>query len=366
MSTTFPIDVTVTRLVEFHGLADALCLAELGRLPTHTLDDPVAELILLQALQGQTGEQIQAWLHDQTEAIAHRTKPVPPPFQPAPRFWRGNLCGVRVEGLPPVPGGAADPTLVLSWFYDRYDLLGRTAIASAWHAKHYTHVLLSWPDSRAVGQSPQQFLATCQELIAAGFYPAVMLCSKDHDPPSVDGILANIAPVLPLLVGVVPIFCVGWELSLWLSPTQVQQLIDTLAPLCLAQPGTLTYVHFQQGYCSFQQPGEFVADFWKRQVGKLHGVLRQKILAQTPDQYRYDSGGIVDVLQRFAGNFNMPADSGFGHPFDCVELEITAQDQFNSTCTEAQGDALGRWALATPVQSGPAGLVSVMGSGNGS
>src|SRR5882724_9523898 len=53
MSTTFPITVTVDRLVEFHGLADALCLAELGRLPTHNAGDPVAEIIKLKALQGE-------------------------------------------------------------------------------------------------------------------------------------------------------------------------------------------------------------------------------------------------------------------------------------------------------------------------
>src|SRR4029077_9866581 len=73
--TTFPIDVSVDRLVEFHGLADALCQAELGRLPTHTPGDPVAEIIEMMALQGKTGEQIQAWLHDQPEAVAWRTKP---------------------------------------------------------------------------------------------------------------------------------------------------------------------------------------------------------------------------------------------------------------------------------------------------
>jgi hypothetical protein len=77
--TEFPIHVTVDRLVEFHGLADALCRAELGRLPSHTTGDPVAEIILLQALQGETGAQIQAWLHDEPEAVAHRVVPEKPP-----------------------------------------------------------------------------------------------------------------------------------------------------------------------------------------------------------------------------------------------------------------------------------------------
>ena len=77
--------------------------------------------------------------------------PPPPvnPFKPAPRFWKGNMCGVHVVGLPPVDGGASDSSLVLSWFYDRYQPASRTRIRAAWKAKGYTHVLLSWPDAVA-------------------------------------------------------------------------------------------------------------------------------------------------------------------------------------------------------------------------
>jgi hypothetical protein len=72
--THFPIEVTVARLVEFHRLADALCLQELGRLPGHTLDDPVAEIITLKALQGQTGPEIHWWLSAQPEAVGYRNR----------------------------------------------------------------------------------------------------------------------------------------------------------------------------------------------------------------------------------------------------------------------------------------------------
>ena len=74
---------------------------------------------------------------------------------------------------------------------------------------------------------------------------------------------------------------------------------------------------------------------------------------------------ICDVLTRFAGNFNVSPDSGFGHPFDDVELEITATLQFNGDMTEADGNSWGQWAIDTPPQGGPAGLVGVQGSGNG-
>jgi hypothetical protein len=280
------------------------------------------------------------------------------PFRNAPRFWRGNMCGVRVPGLPPVDGGSSDASLALSWFYDRYDAAARGIIRQSWRNKNYSHVLLSWPDSRAFGQSPQQFLATCRELIADGFYPCVMLSAKGIDPPDMNTILASVMTVLPSLVGVVPMFCIGWELSLWLSPQQVQLLIDEITRFTLKQEGTLNYVHFQEGYFAYQLPGLTTADFWKANVGKLNGVLHQRDLSWDQPMYQ---ARITDCLARFAGCFNFPSDSGFGHPFDFVACEITAQPQFNGQMTEAEGDAWGQVAITTP----PIGDVRVMGSGNG-
>ncbi len=288
------------------------------------------------------------------------------PFIPAPRGWAGQMCGQRIPGLPPVPGGAADPTLFLSWFYDRFAKDVRDGlIRPAMKARHYWDTLLSWPDAQAVGGTPASFLAICRELIADGFRPAVMLSAKptsSADIRTVPETIANILLVLPSLVGVVPRFCIGWELSLWLTPTDVQTLIDALAPVWLKQAGTLGYVHFQQGYFSFPQPGQNNASFWRLQVGKLHGVLYQRRLDDSQALYQ---AHLADCTTRCAGNFGMPLDSGFGHPFDTVAFEITAQPQFNGQMTEAEGDSWGRCALATPVQHGPAGDVLVMGSGNG-
>lgn len=286
-----------------------------------------------------------------------------PAFQAAPRFWKANMCGIRISGLPVIPGGAPDPSLFLSWFYGRYDSAWRTIIRQAMKGAGYTHWLLSWPDERANGCTPEGFKALCVELIQDGFYPCPMLYSKDYDPTDFDGVMANIAPVLPAIVGLVPLVCIGWELSIALSPQTVQALIDALAPL-FTPSGCRVYVHFQEGYSSFQVEGPFAA-FWNINVGKLTGVLRQKLLRQNRDEYRYDSGGISDVLTRFAGNFGVVSDSGFGHPFDDVELEITASFQYNNGMSESEGDSWGQWAIDTPAQYGPAGAVRVMGSGNG-
>ena len=291
--------------------------------------------------------------------------PEPPDhFIPAPREWVGQMGGVHVEGLPAIYWGPPDASLVLSWLYDRYPSEWRARIRAAWHARGYTHVVLSWPDARAFDPSPTRFLDIVVELIVDGFAPCVMWCSKDFDPPDVPAILAGIEDAVTLLTGTLPLCCIGWELSLWLNPTQVQELIDALAPRFTAY-GCRVYVHFQQGYSSFQQENKFFADFWKLQVGKLTGVLHQRILGTTPQEYREASGGLQDVLERFAGNFFCPSDSGFGHAFDLIAWEVSCADQFNGTTSETQGDALGTWALRTPRATGPAGAVGVMGVGNG-
>lgn len=288
----------------------------------------------------------------QAEVGPHPAPPPPGPFKPAPRYWRGNMCGVRVPAIATVVGGAADPTLVLSWLYDRYDASDRKAIRNAWRWKGYTHILLSWPDSRNFNRSPEQFRETCQELIDDGFFPCVMLCSKDFDPADVAAIFHALHDVLTQLVGLVPMFCIGWELSLWLSPSQVQELIDVISPVCLAQPGTLVYVNFQERYMSFPPPNTDNATFWRANIGKLTGVLAQKLISQTDAEFL---DWIHDCLARFCGGFNMPTG------FDFVMLEISADSQFKGTCSEAEGDRLGRVAINAPAVGG----VSVQGSGNG-
>jgi hypothetical protein len=263
------------------------------------------------------------------------------------------MGGIRVPGLPFVSGMEGAPEgLVLSWFYDRYDDLTRASIRAEYRRKGYTHWLLSWPDARAHGCSLARFKALCEELIDDGFFPCVMLSSKDFDHHEVADILAGLKPVLDALVGLVPMFCIGWELSLWQNPTTCQELIDAIAPRCKQQAGTLVSVHFQEGYPSFQQPGGSVADFWNPNVGKLDGLLYQKIIAQDDAQF-LDS--IHDNLARFGGGFNMVPG------FDWVALELTVMTQFAGTCSEAEGDRIGRLAINAPAVNGK----TADGSGNG-
>lgn len=206
--TQFPIDVTVDRLVEFHGLADALCVAELGRYPTHTVGDPVAEIIEMMALRGQTGEQIQAWLHEQPEAIAHRTKP---PLPPIPT--REQVCGVHLtfQGLT-VETQQYGP---IAWFEPWLVALSesdRQAVYAAKHAAGDRHCIVEFlpggtiynepPFDRYVSPNyeadPPAFRAIVEEIIRADFTPIVVFNGDNADNPT-DG-YPNALRQLPILV----------------------------------------------------------------------------------------------------------------------------------------------------------------------
>jgi hypothetical protein len=286
------------------------------------------------------------------------------PAAPNLRWFRANSFGVHVPGLPSVIGSANDPSLCLSWFYNRYtNPVDRASILAAHQARGLTHFQLSWPDARVTGCDIPTYVALSQEVAAAGFYVGHFLCGKGNDSPDTGAIIAGVTPVIQALqaANVIPWACVGWELTLWLSSDQIQALIDAFASLLV--PATNLYVHFQPGYMSDGR-GTAVADFWNPQVGKLTGVLFQDP-AGVANNCSGHQGRLNDVLQRLAGNDRMPTNSGFGHPFDGVDYEVTSQDQFDGNVSEAQGDAAGFNGICAPAQSGPAGVVGMMGYGNG-
>lgn len=273
----------------------------------------------------------------------------------APREYVGNMCGVRV-GV-----DRYGPDAMCSWLYDRWDPGTRAGIRAAHKAKGYVDFVLSWPDSRAAGATVDGFLATCQELIVDGFRPVVMLLSKDYDPhDDEDGCWRALEALLPRLA--TPRACsrvgVAWEASLWMSPTIHANLCRRVAAV-VRPAGIRVYCHFQEGYGSYQEDGGTTADFWNPMAGVLDGLFHQRNLRQGKDEYRTGSGGIVDMLERFAGNF------GFTAPFDFIAWEITAQPQYQGAMSEAEGDDWGRWAIDTPSASGPFGEARVLGSGNG-
>ncbi len=158
-------------------------------------------------------------------------------------------------------------------------------------------------------------------------------------------------------------YCVGGELDLWNSYASLQALIDAIAPRVNAIKRTLG-VHFSTNRADWRPdvPGSTFADFWNPNQGKLSDLWFQADPVASDANLQAE---MIPILTRFAGNDGVVSDSGFGHPFDCHAVEISLQTMFNGDMDQAECDRRGSVELATPPQGGPAGVVSVMGSGNG-
>lgn len=286
------------------------------------------------------------------------------PAAPNKRWFRGDFCGVTVPGLPAVTGGASDPSVVLSWFLDRYSPANQALIFAAHHVNGYTHFKLSWPDSRdGNGQSIAQFVGTCQLVQANGFYPVVFLTSKVYDgkdpaPASLDAIMAA------LIAGAcIPIASVGWELDLFNTPGATLQTLITHVTNTLVPTGCNVYVHFSPGYVAWQAPGDLGSAFWIANAGKLTGLLHQ---ADPAWDCGYYQAKLADLQVRFGlGAAGWPTDSGLGHPFDIVADEYSASARFAGSLSEAAAKQMGLQAISSPAPGGGPAPIPVMGFNNG-
>lgn len=283
----------------------------------------------------------------------------------APRLYRGDM-GVFIPGAPDV-GAGGDQNLVLSFMYPRYPPLFRAVIREVWAARQSLDVLLSWQDDVASGISLAQCVVIRQELCAAGFRPCEWLASKVYMPrDDAAGTLALMEPALAafLRADCVSRYCVGGELDLWNTYGSLQAITDAIAPRVNAAGRTLA-VHFSTNRADWRpdHPGSTFADYWNPNQGKLSGGLWFQADSTASDADL--QAEMIPILERFAGNDGVVPDCGFGHPFDCHAVEISLQAMFDGAMDQAECDRRGRVLLATPAQGGPAGLVAVMGSGNG-
>ena len=76
---------------------------------------------------------------------------------------------------------------------------------------------------------------------------------------------------------------------------------------------------------------------------------------------------LADCLDRFAGKFNCPGDSGIPGwgPFNFISLESTSMNAYNNGMDEATQNWWATLAVTTQPTEGPFGPVPVSGSGNG-
>jgi len=282
----------------------------------------------------------------------------------APRLYRGDM-GVFIDGAPDVGAGGVQ-NLVLSFMYPRYPSGFRAIIRAVWKQRQSLDVLLSWQDDAAYGITLGQILDVRRELCAEGFRPCEWMASKVYMPrDDAAGTLQIMEPTLAAFLSAdcISRYCVGGELDLWNTYDSLQAITDAIAPRINGIGRTLA-VHFSTNRADWRpdHPGSTFADYWNLNQGKLSALWFQADSEASDANLQAE---MVPILERFAGNDGVVPDSGFGHPFDCHAVEISLQKMFDGGMDQAECDRRGRVELATPAQGGPAGMVSVMGSGNG-
>lgn len=304
MSTTFPIDITSARLVEFWGTINAICLQEIGRVGSHTADDAVFEIMELMAFEGQTGEQLTAWLHDQPEAIAYRAQPPIPPIIPDVRKWRGAFC--IPDALPGIPYG--DGKRIWTPAFTCYDADWQDRILTAFKARGYTHFVYNiarpyhgdYPEPDPL-DDPARVRRDLLKIRAAGLVPVVAACDDQ------DG--GNVVPYQAFVqnADLIPVCFPMWEMNgpLGVDAMQGGQSVGRIADCVLnvraAAPKADLYVHFTAGHGAGAEPE---GDWWQW-FAALGGV---GLLSQDDGYNRKPDGdpvgtaaGLTDTARHFRG-----------------------------------------------------------------
>lgn len=265
------------------------------------------------------------------------------PFQVMNPIWKGNDCGIHLDYLPKIDGGSSDQTLFVGWMYDRYptDIRARIRVD---YAKQFTHIALSWIDAFDNGESPESFLLKCQEWDDVNVEVGVFLTAKesgfDHNVPA---LVEFATRFLNVAVGIIPAFVLAWEESLFLDTDEIWEACRLLSPIILKQQGTLFYLHEQEGYMGFPKPDQDQASFWWPLQGLVHGILLQRRLNTTDEDFAF---WIQDCLARLNGGFNMPKSNGIdGRKLFGTGFELNYMDQFFNGATTDSGNRLGHIAI---------------------
>lgn len=331
-----------------------------------------------------------------------RVLPFTPPSQPDKLFYRGNFCGVRVPGIPLLPGMAG--YTVPPWNQNQapfcppimaQDLMfywakGLTDAVSSYFQVYlrdgYTHLQVSVGHAVEAGLSPDQLVAFCWAAKSAGIRfldfwwlgggpwgwdserPDIHPENRDRDWAYWWGV---IQPYWQAVLSLMDCCCVGWQLdgyntadprqidSTWQAP--IQNIIDGFAALCvpLEIPIGTHWRNEAGAWPSPPNPYGLPVDrfgWWKRQHGELTWFHHQGDVNLDIGTYQ---AKLVDTLNPF-GDGRMGTSGLFGdRPYSLIVYEDSAQAQFNLYMNEDEGDQRGYLLSCTHAAS------HVGGYGNG-
>jgi hypothetical protein len=312
------------------------------------------------------------------------------PSQRDLHFYRGNFCGIRLDGAPSVPGSNHDhPSLIMAALLDNYPAEWQHAYLMEYAQNGYTHLQRSLGHALYYGHSLDNYISLsrvareqyglyCDHwLMGGGEGTGWAFKAKDQ---TVDYWRPFLTPYINALVGagVMDTCCVGWQLDQFNIPGNV--LIGIIAWMAQAVPQSVPlFTHWvNEALAWWKDGGEVWTDdytgstnvdnrftWWWVMQPYLTGGHHQGSNAMAigdPKQYQ---DRLLDTLDPFGGDLSK-GDMGQSHrdgvrPFALTAFEVTAQYQFDAQCTEDQGDLAGYLAMCT---TSPTGL-PMAGYGNG-
>ena len=291
------------------------------------------------------GPYASCWTHDAFDTAL----PFVPPATPTLDFHRGNFCGLRVPGLPYVPGCTAqDTSLLFTWFLYLYDQLypgqGFTDLAlDAYQAAGYTHIDFHRADWMGVvdgvpGCSKEDALRLVERCTNRGLYVIVNLAIDGNPVP------AELNPWISDLASAgMRIGCIAWQINQLLTYPDIFDYIDWVCPNIHAT-GCKTAVQWSLPSCAVWPSEKYKVysrfDFMRWTADKIDYVYDQFNTEAPLLDIRPRAGGIMgeatDVMESLAGQ-------------RLVCCEDDAQAEYNEPYKrlELYGDLKGRSMLAT-------------------
>lgn len=299
--------------------------------------------------------------------------PFTPPTGPDLYFYRGNFCGLYMPGAPVIPGGNdRNPNLMMAALLDNYPRDWQKAYLQKYANAGYTHLQRSIGHSLYYGGSVQSHSELSKR--AQGdyglfadewFIGGEALNRRDENVSYWKPVLAPIIDQL-LAAGAIDHACVGWQLDQYNQPGNA--LIGIIAYIADALPSTIPlYTHWMNEALAWwrivgrRPDGSEIGEIWTDRFGAFE-------VANRFDWWRvmgpYLTGGhhqgnctmartdpglytakMADTLDYFAGrtdkgNMGQSRRNGVRN-FALTAGEYVAQDVFDGTCTELEGDGVG-------------------------
>ncbi|MES2360067.1 MAG: hypothetical protein V4529_17130 [Gemmatimonadota bacterium] len=298
-------------------------------------------------------------------------------------FYRGQFCGLRVKGAPVVAGSnASNPECVMAALLDNYPDWVVEEFLRLYCGYGYTHLQRSLSHALYyVGF--ERFKAVSRKAQGVGLFLDVWFIANEFP-----GFQFNqdasfwkplLDPYIDALLGewLIDQVCPCWQMDQIMNDAPGNATISIIAYVADRMPQSVPiYTHWIRDAMAWWKTGgetwndayqsTFVHDrfsWWTAMQPYLTGGHYQgdTHMARTdPATYQ---GHIRDTLNPFNdGRMGLSQRNGRNAPFAITNFECSAQDQFDGTCGEDEGDLVGFIHTCT-ISDGSGGVMAGYGNG---